>query len=86
MLDFSLQQKRLLIKGALVTEQVAGVVPPYLNGVEQIDLSGISEFDSAGLAWLVTFYQPLGCQFLNPPASLRKLANLYGLTPLFNLS
>ncbi|MCE0555773.1 hypothetical protein [Motilimonas sp. E26] len=83
MLDFTLNQQTLSITGALVTEQVAGLAPSVTADFEKIDLSGVCDFDSAGLAWLVTFYAPLGCEFINLPSSLRKLADLYGLTPLF---
>ncbi|MCE2596071.1 hypothetical protein K6Y31_14755 [Motilimonas cestriensis] len=86
MLDFTLKQQILSITGALVTEQVAGQAPSILTDFDKIDLAGVSEFDSAGLAWLVTFYAPLGCEFINLPSSLRKLADLYGLTPLFEPS
>ncbi len=58
-----------------------------INGARTIDLSGVTETDSAGiavvLAWLREAKQqnaPL--QLLNIPASLRSLAAVYGVSDL----
>ncbi|MGO1616401.1 MAG: STAS domain-containing protein [Oceanisphaera sp.] len=57
----------------------------------QADLSGLSEIDTVGLAFLVQWSQALAAEqqplvLLTPPASFYPLADLYGVSSFFELT
>ncbi|MBW6492971.1 MAG: STAS domain-containing protein [Burkholderiaceae bacterium] len=59
------------------------------GGEGSVDLGGLTAFDSAGVGALVAAARsaaacspPLTARFVNPPAQLRALADLYGVAEL----
>jgi ABC-type transporter Mla MlaB component len=59
------------------------------SGEGSVDLGGLTVFDSAGVGALVAAARsaaacspPLAARFVNPPAQLRALADLYGVAEL----
>lgn len=59
------------------------------SGAGSVDLGGLAAFDSAGVGALVAAARsaaacspPLAARFVNPPAQLRALADLYGVGEL----
>ncbi len=62
-----------------------------LFGAGQVDLSALSQLDSVGLAFLVQWSQALAADnqsltLISPPASFYPLADLYGVSSLFELT
>ncbi|MFO6423269.1 lipid asymmetry maintenance protein MlaB [Motilimonas sp. KMU-193] len=85
-LSYSVVDDNLILSGELISSQVESQVPSINAAVKTVDLSGIHAFDSAGLAWLVTYFTDPQLRFVNYPADLSQLADLYGLTALFPAS
>jgi len=60
---------------------------PLLSRVRRIDLAAVSEVDSSAIAllfgWMRTADRPLA--LLSPPASLKTLAEVYGVAELLGL-
>ena len=59
------------------------------DGVERIDLSGVTEMDSALLALLLAWLREAkgrGLVLENPPPALRTIARLYGVESLLGQS
>jgi phospholipid transport system transporter-binding protein len=55
------------------------------NGVQGIDMSGVTELDSSGIAVLLAWQRAITAQSLsvsieNIPEGMRKLADVYGVT------
>ncbi len=82
-LSYKVAGDTLTLSGDLTSSQVEELVPSFTEDVTQIDLCGIGTFDSAGLAWLVTYFAHPQRKFINYPADLSQLADLYGLSTLF---
>lgn len=85
-LRYAVVADTLLLTGDLTSSQVEALLPSITPEVKRVDLSGVNRFDSAGLAWLVTYFSDTQMQFVNYPTRLSQLADLYGLTPLFPAS
>ena len=72
--------------GALTFDTVVSLAPPA--NAETIDLGGLAETDSAGLALLLEWWQQAQTQgrtlaFTAAPARLRDLIRVNGLDPVF---
>lgn len=79
---------QLKVEGPLTIDSVAAVLnasTPMLDGVTQVDLSGVTEVDSAAVGLLLEWRrQRAGTQlrFAHLPAALISLAELYGVVDL----
>ncbi|MFP2770074.1 STAS domain-containing protein [Oceanisphaera sp. KMM 10153] len=80
----------------LERELTRDMLPAYwaerniLFGAERVDLSGLKQVDSVGLAFLVQWSQALAAgnkqlTLISPPTSFFPLADLYGVSSLFEL-
>jgi phospholipid transport system transporter-binding protein len=76
------------VSGAILVGNAAQVAQMGLdalsNGVQAIDLSGVTELDSAGIAVLLTWQRAVKAQsrpvaIVNIPDGMRKLAAVYGV-------
>ncbi|RJG50009.1 STAS domain-containing protein [Motilimonas pumila] len=83
MLTIKYNTSRLHLSGSLTLPEVEKLKPEPYQGVRAIDLSRITDFDSAGLAWLVHYFAPYKVGFSHAPSSLLTLSQLYGLDDLF---
>lgn len=79
-----------LISGELTVYRAAGlreeISRHIASGVRRFDLSGVTDFDSAGLQLLAatraSAARKMGdVEFLNPPACVREVCDLCGLSP-----
>jgi phospholipid transport system transporter-binding protein len=82
---------RLLLDGELTVDTVArvlaGTPPQDRDGVEVVDLAGVTEVDSAAVALAITWLRDARAagrtiRFENLPPALAKLARLYGVAGL----
>ena len=85
--------ERYLVRGSLVLEQAESLLEEGLRLFEKqalpIDFSGVDEVDSSGLALLfewerATRRRNQALRFVNLPASLKQLAELYGVIDIVN--
>ncbi len=87
------QGRPTLAPGRLTFAEAEGFLAAYRAGLARgetgADLGGLTAFDSAGVGALVAAARsaaacspPLAARFVDPPAQLRSLADLYGVAGL----
>lgn len=96
---FDQDRALLTVKGQLVQQQVMQAWPEQqqalaslkaVNKVLKIDMKGLSQVDTAGLAWLVALQKSANqfgvkIEHIRAPQNLHKLANLSDLNELLPL-
>ena len=86
----------IVVEGEMTIETVPAMVQalaPHLKkgGVQNVDLSKVSEVDSSAVALLLEWQRQAGADgsslcWLNVPSSLENLAKLYGVQELLPLA
>lgn len=77
--------RTLRLEGAVTMDTVPAMAAqaPHVcaNGIDCVDLAGVTEFDSAGIALALELRRVHGAalRFVNLPAAVRNLAQLYSV-------
>jgi phospholipid transport system transporter-binding protein len=78
--------RTLHLEGAVTMDTVPALAAQApatcAGGIDRVDLAGVTEFDSAGIALALELRRVhgAGLRFVNLPAAARNLARLYSIT------